>query len=363
MIKEALHSDLAIPPGDFLAEVIDSLGMTKNEFAKRMNRPAAKLSQIFNGSKAITPDTAIQIEKVTNIAAHIWTGLEAEYRLTLALAVQKKQEENLKSESRLVTKYCYAELVKLGLVTQYTKAVDKVRELHMYFGVTSLDNLEAINRYAVLYRQKPGHKSKVSPEAVSAWLRFGEIRGNETECAPYSEKKVKKLVNEIKKFTKLKSDNFGEKLKEIFTGFGIALVIVPHLSKTYAHGAAFWLKDKPVIMVTIRRKWADIFWFSLLHELGHIFLHPKNSVFIESEKEKYNDATKEIEANLFASDSLIPTATYRNFISQNSFFEDDIKAFAKTLGIHPGVVVGRLQYDNLIKPGWHNALRVQLGWK
>lgn len=174
MTNEVLHSDLAIPPGEFLEEVIDSLGMTKDEFAKRMNRPAAKLSQIFNGSKAITPDTALQIEKVTNVAAHIWTGLEAEYRLTLARIEQKKLDENLKSESRLVTKFCYAELVKLGLVTQYTKAADKVRELHKYFGVTSLDNLEEINRYAVLYRQKPGHKSRVSPEAVSAWLRIAE---------------------------------------------------------------------------------------------------------------------------------------------------------------------------------------------
>lgn len=78
MTNKIIHSDLAIAPGEFLEEVIDDLGMTKDEFAVRMNRPAAKLSQIFSGNKAITPDTALQIEKVTGVPAHIWTGLESE---------------------------------------------------------------------------------------------------------------------------------------------------------------------------------------------------------------------------------------------------------------------------------------------
>lgn len=49
-----------------------------------MNRPAAKLGAIFKGEKAITSETALQLEKVTGVPAHIWTGLESEYRLTLA---------------------------------------------------------------------------------------------------------------------------------------------------------------------------------------------------------------------------------------------------------------------------------------
>ncbi|MBI4720689.1 MAG: HigA family addiction module antidote protein, partial [Chitinivibrionia bacterium] len=80
----AIHSDLAIPPGEYLEEVIDELGMTKDELATRMARPASKLSPIFKGDKAITPDTALQLEKVVGVPAHIWLGLESEYRLTLA---------------------------------------------------------------------------------------------------------------------------------------------------------------------------------------------------------------------------------------------------------------------------------------
>jgi len=83
MTDRSDHSDLAVPPGEYLAEVLDELGMRKDELAKRMDRPAPKLSAIFKGEKAITPDTALRLEGVVGVPAHIWTGLESEYRLAL----------------------------------------------------------------------------------------------------------------------------------------------------------------------------------------------------------------------------------------------------------------------------------------
>ena len=103
MIKEHTHSDSAVPPGEYLEEVIAELGMTKNELAQRMSRPAPKLSAIFTGDKAITPDTALQLEKVIGVPAHIWTGLEAEYRLTLARNQEVLEVQKLRDESNLVT--------------------------------------------------------------------------------------------------------------------------------------------------------------------------------------------------------------------------------------------------------------------
>ena len=76
--ESVAHSDLAIPPGEYLEEVIGELGMTKDELATRMARPASKLSQIFKGEKAITADTALQLEKVGGVPAQIRQGLEYE---------------------------------------------------------------------------------------------------------------------------------------------------------------------------------------------------------------------------------------------------------------------------------------------
>ncbi|RMD89790.1 MAG: addiction module antidote protein, HigA family, partial [Calditrichaeota bacterium] len=144
MIREGIHSDLAIPPGEYLEEIIAEMGMTKDELARRMNRPAPKLSAIFKGQKAITPDTALQLEKVVGVPAHIWTGLEAEYRLTLARNQEVRETQKLRDETHLIRKFCYSELAKLGFVARKTKPVEKVLELQRFFGVTSLKNISTL---------------------------------------------------------------------------------------------------------------------------------------------------------------------------------------------------------------------------
>ena len=51
-------SDLAIPPGEYLAEVLGELGLNQTELAQRMDRPVQAISEIVTGSKAIVPETA-----------------------------------------------------------------------------------------------------------------------------------------------------------------------------------------------------------------------------------------------------------------------------------------------------------------
>ena len=82
--KKHIESDLAIPPGEYLEEVLEEIGMTKTELARRMNRPAPKLSAIIKGTKSITAETALQLERILKVPAHIWMGPESEYRLVLA---------------------------------------------------------------------------------------------------------------------------------------------------------------------------------------------------------------------------------------------------------------------------------------
>ena len=84
MNDRSVNSDLAVPPGEYLEEVLEELGMTKDVMAKRMDHPAPELSAIFKGEKAITPDTAMRLARVAGVPAHIWIGLESEYRLSLA---------------------------------------------------------------------------------------------------------------------------------------------------------------------------------------------------------------------------------------------------------------------------------------
>jgi len=361
MIREETHSDLAIPPGEYLEEVIVELGMTKKELARRMNRPAPKLSAIFAGDKAITPDTALQLEKVVGVPAHIWTGLEAEYRLTLARNQEIQEMQRLRAESNLITKYCYSELVKLGYVAKKTKPIKKVQELQRFFGVTSLMNIPALKRYQVAFRQGKG---KRSPEAIAAWLRIGELQGQKAESKRFSKHAFKDALPTIRSMTQMSPDRFEIQLPQILLDAGVVFVLCPHLPGTSVNGATFWLgQNKAVLMLTIRGSWADIFWFSLFHEIGHLLLHGKQMVFLEGEDRENELDEFEREADQLAADTLIPPDEYEAFVGTKAFYPRTIKDFARRLGVDPGIVVGRLQHDDHLRPSWHNCLRSRYEWK
>jgi HTH-type transcriptional regulator/antitoxin HigA len=86
---KAAQSDLAIPPGEYLSEVLEELGLTQLELAQKMGRPAQVISAIVRGRKAITAETALQLEAALGVSARLWLGLEIDYQLTLARNARK----------------------------------------------------------------------------------------------------------------------------------------------------------------------------------------------------------------------------------------------------------------------------------
>ncbi len=92
--EKELHSDLAVPPGEYLEEVTGELGMTKDELARRMGLRATELGAVFRGTTPLTSDAAMQLEKAVGVPANIWLGLEGEYRLALARQSEEGQVEN-----------------------------------------------------------------------------------------------------------------------------------------------------------------------------------------------------------------------------------------------------------------------------
>ena len=84
--KTDAYPDIAIPPGEYLAEEIEARGISQKELSRRMRRPLNAINEIINGKKAITAETALQLEEVMpEIPARFWLNLETDYRLTKAL--------------------------------------------------------------------------------------------------------------------------------------------------------------------------------------------------------------------------------------------------------------------------------------
>src|ERR1051326_7894191 len=76
--------DYAIHPGETLAETLEELGMSQAELAQRMGRPLQMISEIVQGKKAITAETALQLERATSVPANFWNSAQSNYEATIA---------------------------------------------------------------------------------------------------------------------------------------------------------------------------------------------------------------------------------------------------------------------------------------
>lgn len=344
--------DLAIPPGELLAETLEEIGMTQAELARRAERPPQAINEIVKGVKEITPETALQLERVLGVPAHVWVTLEANYQFNKA---RLADEEQLHSERPLASKYPYGAMAKHGWVPRTKDPLTRTKALLHFFGVTSFRAVRLTE--PVAFRRTP--KANASPEALAAWLRQGERVAQTIATKPFREEALRGTIPELRALTARPPGEFQPRAIARLAASGVAFAVVAHLPRTYAQGATRWLKpDKALVQTSIRYKWDDIFWFSLFHEIGHILLHGKDTVFIEYGTDGDNE--QEQEANQFACDQLIPPPAYREFLARTPVLtKEAVRAFAREQGIAASIVVGRLQHEGRLPYARCNDLRTR----
>lgn len=141
-----------------------------------------------------------------------------------------------------------------------------------------------------------------------------------------------------------------QRAKEFLEERGIAVVIEPHLPKSYLDGAAMLGRSgAPVIGLTLRENRLDNFWFTLIHELVHVWKHldPEKCRAIADENIEKATETEAIEqeANDIASEVLIPRAIWRRSAARLKPSTQSIQALARELQVHPAIVAGRVRYE------------------
>jgi len=346
--------DYAVHPGRILKEHLSARKMKQSDLAKLCGLSAKHVSQIVNGNAPVTPETAIQLERVLGMSANIWNNLDADYRLHIA---KKEERKQLIAAAEWARRFPVNWLQKRKLLPRSKDIVDTTRNLLRFFAVGSVDGWDArYDMLAVSCRQSPAFKS--SKESVATWLRIGELIADRISTQPYNQAVFEDTLKAIRRLTREPLSAFEPKMRELCRKSGVALVFVAELPGTHISGATRWLhRDKAMIIQSLRYKKDDHFWFTFFHEAAHILLHGKNrkSLFIDDTKMGTNE--REDEANRFAAGVLIPESEYQSFVRKGLFYEEHIVAFAKELGIAAGIVVGRLQHDGHIAHSWQNELK------
>lgn len=350
--------DYITTPGEILEEYLDSIAMTKAELARRTGLTSKTINEIIKGRAPVTPETALKLERVFGRPARFWINLEALYQEDrVRLAEQESMEANLDWQA----KFPVREMIKLGWLPDDKDKTKRFESLLRFFGVASPMQWEAIwISPNVAYRQS--NKFKISREAVSAWLRRGELEAREISCQPFNPTLFQDTLSDIRKLTQERDPQvFVPSLTRKCAAAGVAVIFTPSLPQTRISGAARWVNGKPVIQLSLRHGSNDHIWFTFFHESVHITKHGKKLLFLDWEEALDGDC--EEEANSFASNLLIPSAKLMQFVCLQNFSRAAVIEFARSIEIAPGIVVGRLQHDRHIPFNRLNDLKVTYSWE
>lgn len=345
--------DYAIPPGETLKETVELKGMTQRDLSKRTGLTVQSINRIYNGEQPINYETANKLELVTGVPARFWNSLESKYREQLETI---KELKRLNADIDWLNSIPVSELTKRGLIQSSKEKAQQLRKTLKFFGVSSVSSWEDIwTEPQVAARRSPCFESQ--PGNAATWIRIGEILAMDIECKPFDKNLFKQALQTIRGLTLESPKKFIPQMIQICAQAGVALSLVPEMPKVPWNGATKWLTPKKaMILVNLRGRGEDKFWFSFFHEAGHVINDNKKHLYINND----SDDPVEKKADEFAANILFPDGCRNQIPSLDSRVQ--IKKFAERISLSPGIVAG--QYQFLTKKwSWYNDLIKKFVWE
>lgn len=330
--EDANLPDYEVDPIEAIKLRMDQLGLKDKDLVDYFGS-RSRVSEILSGKRPLTVSMIKNIEEGLGIPASILVGSSAEKRnkrwssKTLRIMAQRgyfgQDNTNLTPK-----KILDMGLLKTLFSGQDSTSIALLRQ-------TNYRNIDNIDKYHM-----EAWKRKVLSEAQ-------EIISN-NNVAAYDKNNLSR--ERLSKLFKLSSQDDGvKKVILALREFGVVVVIEPYLPSTRLDGATLFTENNTIIGLTIRFDRLDNFWFTLAHELAHVYLHSEsdyNAFYDQLFKEKTEVSKLESEADKFASELLIPSSVWRTSPLRYGSTPTLVKRFAEKIGVHPSIVAGRIRYDS-----------------
>ena len=338
---------VAFHPGYYIAEIIEDMGISQAEFAERMGTTAKTLSQLVNGQANITNDLAKKLSVMLGTSIQLWQNLQDAYDQKL---IEIQQEKDLDEQKEIVKLIDYKYFIKVADLPDTKVIEEKIVNLCGYLKVSDL-RIMLRPDFLANFRSGTSDHSEKTVINSRAWIQTAINMSQEIETKPYNAERLKSYLTELRSMTVQKPDEFLPRMRDIFAECGVAFVLLPHLKNSGVNGAVKWINSERVVLAMNNRGLdADKFWFSLFHEIKHVFQQKIKTVFIRSTEDEMIDLDNrfEKEADDFATNYLISKADFERFAPTRYTSDNEIVEFAESIDIHPGIVAGRLQHEKII---------------
>jgi len=331
----------AFPPGEFIREELEARGWSQIELAEVIGREPKVVSDLTTGKRMITPDIAKALGDAFGTSAQYWMNLESLYQLWRA----KAADDAISRRARLYQLAPIKEMVRRHWL-EPSESIDVLEErVKGFFGTRNLDAPISLPHAA----RRGTHE--ISPSQM-AWLFRARQLSRSVQARPFSAQSFKNGLSELRRL--LPSVQEARHVPRVLADAGIRFLILEHLPQTRIDGVTFWLNEKsPVIVLSLRYDRVDAFWHTLAHELGHVERRDglrHRSLMLDTDivgdEVEPPEGDAEREADAFATSFLVKQSDLDDFILRVRplYGREKIRLFANRIGVHPGIVVGQLQF-------------------
>ena len=351
-----LSLDFIIHPGETIKEALEDRKMSQEELAIRTGFSAKHVSEVVHGKKGISAQFAKGLEYAFDVPVEFWLNLQALYDKEI---LEFKAREEINEEEISIVKKVkkiieYA--TEKGIIEKNKNIIQNVIDLRKICGISNLDDIKWIPVAQTSFRMS----KTIDTDILYIWLRINEILARKFKTdTEYRQELLIKNLEKIKKTMFLDINIAIKELTKIFAECGIIFQISKSFRGAPVQGFIKRINNNIMLTMTIRGAFADIFWFTLFHEIGHIINGDFDDLLIDYES---INSEKENAADNFASNALINNEKFHEFFNSSKFTKESIKNFAKENNVQPFIVVGRLE-KQLNDYTFMADMRVKYEWK
>jgi len=335
-----------VGPGEFIKEELEARKWRQKDLAEVLGITPQHVSRIVNNKVPISIETARLLAKAFGQSAQYWLALDMNYRMRLAEPTE--EEEAVAVKSTIFEHMPIKELVKNEWLPNWSGLSELVEYVKAFWNTEEID-FSWMEQQAVPNLRKSEAYDQYNEYYALTWFQMAKQCCSLYAVGQYAKEQLEELASDLHSYTGMEDgvQRFLAKLEQC----GVRFFVLRHLQKTYVDGAAFFDDRTPVVVCTMRLDRDDNFWFTVAHEIAHILLHLRKATDFFIDTLDNGETEREQEANELASKMTKATEAakwmmqYRHYVSERR-----VRACAEELDVHCSIVVGALQFHNLL--GW-----------
>jgi len=332
-------------PGIELQRILKEKGISQSDFAVRIGIALPLLNNYIKGNRNFNINLALSLEAADIEKADYWMKKQIEYQLGNARNNAEDEQRKIwqKIGNLVPTPFFFKEEIIKN---------DIQNDIKKIFDIYNVKNIEALESLVNNFKFQHFRKSSAFQENrinTIGWSILAEYKASQLEGVKKFDIKNKNLIIQELNKCFLNNTKTLKKTKAILTKYGIKFLTLDRPPKTPVDGKSFMSGDNPAIVLTLKYKRLDNFAFTVLHELGHVFLHLhkekyKNHSFFTNNAD---NKLEEFEANVFARNMLIDEKSWEKFRLnfEYRFTDDAIYSFSNKIKVHPAIIRGRVCFE------------------